>query len=120
VKETADKPTREAFVPWISFLAAVQFLTVAPPIVQRPFKPRQLGQAVAYFPLVGLLLGGILAGGYTVLSRILPLPVTAVLTLALWVLLTGSLHLDGFLDACDGLFGGQTSERRLVPCRSIA
>jgi adenosylcobinamide-GDP ribazoletransferase len=29
------------------------------------------------------------------------------------VLLTGALHLDGFLDACDGLFGGGTPNERL-------
>jgi len=27
--------------------------------------------------------------------------------------LTGALHLDGFLDACDGLLGGYTPESRL-------
>ena len=30
-----------------------------------------------------------------------------------WVLVTGALHLDGFLDSCDGLFGGHTPEARL-------
>ena len=33
--------------------------------------------------------------------------------LAAWVVLTGALHLDGFLDAADGLLGGFTPERRL-------
>ena len=27
--------------------------------------------------------------------------------------LTGALHVDGFCDLCDGLFGGQTAEERL-------
>jgi adenosylcobinamide-GDP ribazoletransferase len=39
--------------------------------------------------------------------------VAAALLLALWVLATGALHLDGFLDSCDGLFGGHTPESRL-------
>ena len=39
--------------------------------------------------------------------------VTAALVLAAWVLGTGALHLDGFLDSCDGLFGGHTPEARL-------
>ena len=30
-----------------------------------------------------------------------------------WVGLTGALHMDGFCDVCDGLFGGQTAEGRL-------
>ena len=37
----------------------------------------------------------------------------AVLLLILWVTLTRALHLDGFMDVCDGLFGGFTPERRL-------
>jgi adenosylcobinamide-GDP ribazoletransferase len=42
-----------------------------------------------------------------------PPAVTAALILVLWVLATGALHLDGFLDSCDGLFGGHTPEARL-------
>jgi adenosylcobinamide-GDP ribazoletransferase len=43
----------------------------------------------------------------------LPAQVAAVLVLAAWAVLTRGLHLDGFLDTCDGLFGGFTPERRL-------
>jgi adenosylcobinamide-GDP ribazoletransferase len=39
--------------------------------------------------------------------------VTAALALAAWVILTRALHLDGWMDTCDGLFGGFTAERRL-------
>ena len=41
-----------------------------------------------------------------------PLVVGALLLLALLVL-TRALHTEGFLDSCDGLFGGYTPERRL-------
>jgi adenosylcobinamide-GDP ribazoletransferase len=43
----------------------------------------------------------------------LPLGLLAALVLVVWVLATGALHLDGFLDACDGLFGGHAPEARL-------
>ena len=33
--------------------------------------------------------------------------------LALWISLTGALHFDGFVDACDGLLGGHTPEHRM-------
>jgi adenosylcobinamide-GDP ribazoletransferase len=36
----------------------------------------------------------------------------ALVTVAL-VWLTGGLHLDGLMDACDGLFGGRSRERKL-------
>ncbi|MHB1559445.1 MAG: hypothetical protein ACYC61_18510, partial [Isosphaeraceae bacterium] len=48
---------------WLTPLAAaIQFLTVVPPMVRRCFTPDELGRAVGYFPLVGLLLGAGLAG----------------------------------------------------------
>ena len=97
----------------LGFLAALQFLTVAPPLVRRPFTPSELGRAVGWFALVGLLLGGALAGADRALGLLFPPGVTAALVLAVWVLATGALHLDGFLDSCDGLFGGHTVEARL-------
>lgn len=97
----------------VGFLAALQFLTVAPAVVRRPFTPEELGQAVGFFPLVGLVLGsvlGLLAWG---LAHLFPPGATAALVLTTWVGLTGALHLDGFLDTCDGLFGGHDPETRL-------
>jgi adenosylcobinamide-GDP ribazoletransferase len=97
----------------MAFLAAVQFLLVSPAFVRRVFTPRELGRSVAFFPLVGLLLGLILTGLEAEFSLFLPPLVRASLLLAVWVVLTGALHLDGFLDACDGLLGGFDPERRL-------
>ncbi len=96
-----------------AILVAAQFLTIMPPLIKRPFTSRELGQAVAFFPLVGLGLGLVLAGINQGLSLIFPHELRIALVLTAWVLLTGVLHLDGFLDACDGLFGGFTSEQRL-------
>ncbi len=97
----------------IALPAAVQFLTVAPPLVRRPFTPTELGRAVGWFTLVGVLLGAALAGTDYALGLLFSPIVTAALLLATWVLATGALHLDGFLDTCDGLFGGHTPEARL-------
>lgn len=99
--------------PFYAFLVAVQFLTIMPPLLKRPFTNQELGEAVGYYPLVGLLLGGVLVVTHTVLSMLFPMTLCMALLLALWVILTGVLHLDGFLDACDGLFGGWTPEKRL-------
>jgi adenosylcobinamide-GDP ribazoletransferase len=97
----------------IPFLAALQFLTLIPPIVKRPFTVKELGQAVGFYPLVGLIIGALLAGAHYGLSLIAPVSLTAALTLGLWVLATGALHLDGFLDSWDGIFGGFTPDKRL-------
>jgi adenosylcobinamide-GDP ribazoletransferase len=97
----------------VSLLAAFQFLTTFPAVIRRAFSPQELGRAVGYFPLVGLALGGVLYGLGNGLSLIFPEPVVAVFILAAWLLVTRALHFDGFLDTCDGLFGGFTPERRL-------
>ncbi len=97
----------------LSLLTAFQFLTTFPAIIRRAFTAQELGRAVGFFPLVGLALGGVLYGLGSVLRLIFPSPVVAISILATWLLLTRALHFDGFLDTCDGLFGGFTSERRL-------
>jgi len=99
--------------PQNSVLAAMQFLTIVPPIVRRTFTAEELGGSVGYFPLVGVVLGLVLTASYAGLHLFLPQNVTAALVLATWVVITGALHLDGFLDSCDGLFGGATPEHRL-------
>jgi len=97
----------------ITLVAAFQFLTILPVVVQRAFTPQEMGRAAGWFPLVGLALGGVLFGLAMGLRMIFPPSVVAVLVLATWLLLTRALHFDGFLDTCDGLFGGFTPERRL-------
>lgn len=90
---------------------AISFLTVLP--LWRGEAMSGLAPARAYFPLVGLLLGGALAGTDLVLQPVLsPLASGAVLVAALLVL-TRALHVEGFMDTCDGLLGGYTRERRL-------
>jgi adenosylcobinamide-GDP ribazoletransferase len=97
----------------VAFLAALQFLTIMPPLFRGPFTPRLLGRSVGFFPLVGLVLGGLLLGLDEILRRAWPAGISAAVILSAWVLLTGALHVDGFLDTCDGLFGGRTPDSRL-------
>ncbi len=96
-----------------ALLAAAQFLTVLPVPTPRPTTPPDLGRAVSYFPAVGLLLGLLLVGLSRLLRGALPPGLAAILVLAVWEIATGAIHLDGFLDSCDGLFGGRTPEKRL-------
>jgi adenosylcobinamide-GDP ribazoletransferase len=95
---------------------ALQFLTIVPvPGAEEP-TPAQFGRAVAFFPLVGLLLGlcGLLVD--TAAQVLWPAGVSTALTLAGLVVVTGALHFDGLLDTCDGLFLWKP-ERRLEVMR---
>ncbi len=95
------------------FLLALQFLTTIPVRVSGEVTPRMMGRAMAWFPVVGLTLGAILALADLALQAIFPPTVGAALLLAVWVALTGALHLDGFLDCCDGLLAAKSPEKRL-------
>ncbi len=57
-----------------------------------------------FYPLVGLLLGLVLWICYSLLVPYFPTEHLKVSLFALWIVLTGALHLDGFSDTVDGLF----------------
>ena len=114
--------------------SAIGFLTILP--LAPSGAPGSLVSARGWFPLVGLLLGLILASLEILRMLMLqagssgwygyaPLPVTypvflnytillwSVLLVVILVVLTRALHLDGFMDSCDALLGGFDRERRL-------
>ena len=97
-----------------SLRLAIGFLTVLPvaPAHSGPMAP-----ARAYFPLVGLGLGGLLAGLDLAAGQVLPPPVVGALLVAALLVLTRAIHTEGFLDACDGLLGGHDRETRLAILR---
>lgn len=97
----------------MAFLVAVQFLTVLPLARHWRATAADIGACQTYFPLVGLLLGLALAGVDAAVGRLWPPPLSNALLLAFLVLATGALHFEGFLDTCDGLFGGHSREQRL-------
>ena len=96
----------------MKFLAALQFLTSIPLRWPREASPGELGRATVYFPVVGVIIGLILAGLYWLLSFILPSAVVNALLIVFLVVVTGALHLDGFVDTCDGIAGHRTVEDR--------
>lgn len=94
----------------LQFRLAVGFLTVFP---MAPSGKQRMGPARAYFPLVGLALGGLLAGLDFGTRQILPLPLVGALLIVALLVLTRALHTEGFLDSCDGLVGGNSPAKRL-------
>ena len=87
----------------MELLAAFIFLTRLPLPFKGELKNATLAASTAFFPLVGSVLGGTLAGIFYLLLLFLPLSISLVTILILYVLFTGALHLDGFMDTLDGL-----------------
>lgn len=97
-----------------SLLIAVSFMTTVPmPRLMRDPGAEALGRSAAWFPVIGLALGGGLAAALLGLRQVFDPLLAAGLMVALWAALTGGLHLDGLADCCDGLLGAHTQERRL-------
>jgi adenosylcobinamide-GDP ribazoletransferase len=92
---------------------ALQFLSSLPIRLPGMPEPEQLGRSLLFYPLVGLLFGGIL----WVLNLALagaPLLLHAALLLTVWVLLSGALHLDGLADSADAWLGGFGDRERTL------
>jgi len=71
------------------------------------------GRSAVWYSLVGLCIGGLVAGIFALAQMVFSRMVSAALSLALWALLTGGLHLDGLADCFDGMFQASDPERRL-------
>ena len=94
-----------------SLLMAIQFLTRVPIPGQMDFK--DIEKSMVFFPVVGLLLGGILVIVNLTLSPFLPRLSADVLLIITLILVTGAFHLDGFADTIDGFYAGRSKEETL-------
>lgn len=97
-----------------SLLLAGRFLSRAPLPDPGPVDAVDQGRSVLFYPVVGLLLGAVLAGLLWLLTGVAgaPAPPVAALVLGLWVWATGALHLDGLADCADAWVGGIGSRER--------
>jgi adenosylcobinamide-GDP ribazoletransferase len=96
---------------------ALRYLTIVPwPAAAPglPAPPQAVGQAAAWFPLVGLGIGLVLAAAERATAGLFPPVLAALLTVAVWKLITGGLHLDGLADCLDGLGGGDPEHRLAI------
>lgn len=96
-------------------LVACRYLTAVP--MPAAAAGGDLGRAAAWFPVVGLALGALLAGAALAAAALVPAPVGAVVVVGAWAALTGGLHLDGLADTADGLGGGFGREAALAIMR---
>lgn len=97
----------------VSFLLAVQFLTRLPVPASKLWSPERMAGAVKYYPMVGIIVGGISAVAFWIASFFAPALPAVLLAIAVGLLLTGAFHEDGLADTFDGIGGGQTKDRAL-------
>lgn len=97
------------------FWLALVLLTTLPVgrLIQTPVTPEAQGRSVACYPLVGLLIGILLAVLGLVVAAV-PAPLGAMLLLVGWVGITGALHLDGLADCTDALAAGHAHSERIL------
>jgi adenosylcobinamide-GDP ribazoletransferase len=88
---------------------AFGFLTTLPVPLITDWREDDLRLAVRAYPVVGLVIGLLLA-----LPSFLPVSplLQAVLTVVIWLAITGALHFDGFCDLADATLAPKTPEER--------
>lgn len=96
-------------------MLALSLLTTLPVGRWLPTRIRRIdqGRSVVCYPLVGLLIGVALVIAEGVFRGAPPL-LAAMLLLAVWVGVTGALHLDGLADCVDAGFAGHGDAGRIL------
>lgn len=97
-------------MPW---WIALQFLSSLPVRLRRMPTPAETGRSLLWYPAVGLLFAALLAGVDSMLAGA-PLLLHAAILLAVWIFLSGGLHLDGFADTADAWVGGYGDRERTL------
>ena len=99
------------------FIIALQFLTRLPTPQLENINEQEVGRSLAWYPLVGLIIGGLLIG-FSALLNNLPNSISdslhAALLLGFWVVITGALHLDGLADSADAWLGGYGDKEKTL------
>lgn len=102
---------KESFVSNFACLrSAIMFITILPAGSNVPFSPTGM---IRFFPVVGLILGAVLACTNSAASYFWSDAVVALIDVVVMVVLTGAFHLDGLGDTADGIFSHRSKERAL-------
>jgi adenosylcobinamide-GDP ribazoletransferase len=117
MSDTPTPPQTESagtFRPFAEFVHAARFLTRVPVPFSRTVDPPPLKQTMRMFPLVGGVIGLMIAAIAFGLSTVnVPSLLACLIAVSAGLVATGALHEDGFADFADGMGGGRTKERRL-------
>jgi len=99
------------------FITGFQFLTRIPIVSISEWSLESFGRSVKFFPIIGGIIGVILAGFVYVVQSFwgtrVPIHAVAIVVIIMEILVTGGLHCDGLMDTVDGIFSGKSRERML-------
>ena len=89
------------------------------PCPWRPWDEDARGLMTACLPLVGAMIGGLWYALSLLGRALLPDALTAALIAALPFLLTGFMHLDGFMDTSDAILSWRPLEQRQTILKDV-
>ena len=95
------------------FILSITFLTRLPIPTPKIVTPQDIAGSTPFFPIVGLILGGILVGIDYFCSHFWNQLVSNTAVVIGLIALTGGLHIDGLMDTCDGIFSNKDRDRTL-------
>jgi adenosylcobinamide-GDP ribazoletransferase len=96
------------------FFGAIRFFTRLPVPAWVGHSSQALEHSSRYFPLVGLMIGGIAAALFAVTAVFWPKTLAVLASMAITLLLTGAFHEDGWSDMVDGFGGGWDKSQTLA------
>ncbi|WP_040306401.1 adenosylcobinamide-GDP ribazoletransferase [Caloramator australicus] len=94
-----------------AFILSLQFLTRLPVNIKVDFNESTIKKMTFFFPFVGAIIAMIINIPFMINKFNKELE--AFFSLALWIFITGGLHIDGLSDTCDGFFSGRDKEKIL-------
>ena len=96
------------------FITCLEFLTRVRFSKRTDWRDEDFSRSVPYFPLVGLVIGSLLAAvNYGLFYIETPLFLRVTLLLLAEIIITGGLMYDGFMDTADGVYSARSRERML-------
>ncbi len=90
--------------------SAFGYFTILP-VGRSEYAP--IAAALAALPLVGVCIGAMAGGFALAISPHVSHSLVVAIAFACAIVLTGAIHVDGFLDGCDALFASVSIEQRL-------
>ncbi len=93
-----------------SLIFALRFLTVIPFSFRHDTEKNIISDSMLFFPVIGLLIGIILASICSLLNNLVPDLLLSIIIILILVIITGGLHLDGLADTIDGFYAGNNKE----------